>query len=158
MTESIKEEFWDRLEDARVGMLSGGDARAVPMSHYVDDDHPEQGIWFITAKQTDLAQAAAKAPQGTYIVSSTKQSLYARIDGTLHMSNDPAQLDRIWNAVADAWFEGGKQDSDVQLLQFKPTTAEVWVTGGSMKFLYEIAKSTMTDSKPDMGEHAEIIF
>ncbi|KIN64668.1 putative general stress protein 26 [Sulfitobacter noctilucicola] len=158
MTDNIKEEFWDRLEDARVGMLSAGAARAVPMSHYVDDDHPEQGIWFITAKQTDLAQAAAAGPESTFIVNSTGQSLYARIDGTLHLSHDTAQLDRLWNFVADAWFEGGKQDPDVQLLNFKPTTAEIWVTGGSMKFLYEVAKANLTDSKPDMGEHKVISF
>jgi hypothetical protein len=31
--------------------------------------------------------------------------------------------------------------------------AEVWATGGSLTFLFQIAKSKVTGDKPDMGEH-----
>ncbi|WP_281991881.1 pyridoxamine 5'-phosphate oxidase family protein [Sulfitobacter geojensis] len=158
MSDHIKKEFLDRLEDTRVGMLSAGSARAVPMSHYFDDDDPSATLWFITAKQTDLSKAAGAGTPGTFIVSSTDESLHARVEGTLSVSNDPAKLDDIWNKVAEAWFEGGKQDPDIQLLRFDPREAEVWLTGGSLKFLYEIAKAQLTDSTPDVGEHAVITF
>lgn len=158
MTDHIKKEFLDRLEDTRVGMLSAGAARAVPMSHYFDDDDPQATLWFITAKQTDLSKAAGSGTPGTFIVNSTDESLHARLEGTLSISNDAAQLDRIWSKVAEAWFEGGKQDPDIQLLRFDPKEAEVWITGGSVKFLYEIAKANLTDSKPDVGDHAVITF
>ncbi|MGC1505155.1 MAG: pyridoxamine 5'-phosphate oxidase family protein [Sulfitobacter sp.] len=158
MTDNIKKEFLDRLEDTRVGMLSAGAARAVPMSHYFDDDDPKSTLWFITAKKTDLSKAAGTGTASTFIISSTDESLHARIEGTLSASDDTAQLDKIWNKIAEAWFEGGKQDPDIQLLRFDPKEAEVWITGGSMKFLYEIAKAHLTDSKPDMGDHAVITF
>lgn len=158
MADNLKKEFLDRLEDTRVGMLSAGAARAVPMSHYFDDDDPKSTLWFITAKQTDLSIAAGSGTPGTFIVSSTDEALHARIEGTLSVSHDTEQLDKIWNKIAQAWFEGGQQDPDIQLLRFDPSEAEVWLTGGSMKFLYEIAKAHLTDSRPDMGDHAVITF
>lgn len=158
MTDSMKEKFWDRLEDVRTGMLRAEGARAVPMSHYVDDDDPENAIWFITAKGTDISNAAITGADGEYLVTSNDENLYARITGRVSVSQDKEKLDEIWNAVASAWFDGGQQDPDVQLVRFDVQEAEVWVTGGSLKFLFEVAKAHMTDEKPDMGEHAVLRF
>lgn len=156
MADDLKKQFWDRLEDTRTGMLSADGAPAVPMSHYSDDD--ENVIWFITAKDTDLGQASVPGAKGQYIVCSNDESLYARIDGTLSAVTDPATLDEIWSTVAGAWFEDGKHDPDVQLLRFVPDQAEVWATGGTLTFLYEVAKAQMTDEKPEMGQHGTIRF
>jgi len=158
MTDTLKEKFWERLEDTRTGMMAADGARAVPMSHYIDDDDKAPVIWFITAKGTDLAKSAANGATGEYIVSSTDEALYARIDGKVSVSNDAAKLDEIWNAIAAAWFEDGKRDDDLELVRFDLTEAEIWATGGSAKFLYEVAKSHLTDSKPDMGEHGTVRF
>ena len=38
------------------------------------------------------------------------------------------------------------------------TEAEVWATGGTLSFLYQIAKSKVTGEKPDMGEHFTLSF
>ncbi|QUJ75064.1 pyridoxamine 5'-phosphate oxidase family protein [Sulfitobacter albidus] len=156
MSDTLKEEFYDRLEEARAGMLSANGAPAVPMSHYADDDGGP--IWFITAKGTDLAKSAQTSVPAQYQLASAGEGLYARVDGSLVCVEDPAQLDRLWNAIAAAWFEGGKQDPDVQLMRFDPREAEVWTTGGTAQFLYEVAKSHLTDEKPDMGRHGTITF
>ncbi|MEQ6248366.1 pyridoxamine 5'-phosphate oxidase family protein [Sulfitobacter sp. HNIBRBA3233] len=156
MSTDIKKEFWDRLEDTRAGMLSTGSAPAVPMSHYADDDGGP--IWFISAKGTDLVQSAVQATPAQYIISSANEGLYARIDGTLTCVTDPAQLDKLWGAIAAAWFEDGKQDDDVQLMRFDPKEAEVWTTGGTLQFLYEITKANVQDEMPDIGKHGKITF
>lgn len=156
MSDTIKKEFWDRLADARAGMLSADGAPAVPMSHYADADHGP--IWFITAKETDLARAATTAVPAQYQIASAAAGLYARVDGTLVCVTDAAQLEKLWNSVAAAWFEGGKQDADVQLMRFDLAQAEIWTTGGTMQFLYEITKANMTDEMPDMGRHATVAF
>ncbi|KZY05710.1 MULTISPECIES: pyridoxamine 5'-phosphate oxidase family protein [unclassified Sulfitobacter] len=158
MSDSLKETFWDRLADTRTGMLATKDSRAVPMSHYIGEDSGRNVLWFITANGTDLSRAAATGASAEYLVSSNDESLYARIDGRVTQSDDKAQLDKLWNGVAGAWFEDGKQDSDVQLIRMDLTEAEVWATGGSMHFLYEIAKAHLTDEKPDMGEHGTLRF
>lgn len=153
---SLKNTFWDRLADVRTGMLSADTSRAVPMSHYTDAE--TGNIWFITANGTDVATSATGGAKAEYIVSSDKEGLYARIDGTLSAVTDPDKLDELWNAVAAAWFEDGKRDPDTQLVKFTPNQAEVWTTDGALSFLYEIAKANMTDESPDTGNHGTITF
>ncbi|WP_323718607.1 pyridoxamine 5'-phosphate oxidase family protein [Paracoccus aminovorans] len=150
--------FWDRLEKVNSGMLGLVEApRLVPMSHYVDRD--SRTLWFITAKGTDLVQAVAGGGKpALHAVADESGGLFARLDGTLALSDDRAKLDELWNAVASAWFEEGKQDPDLQLMRLDLTGAEIWLTGGSMRFLYEIAKSKVTGAKPDMGEHFALSF
>lgn len=151
-------QFWSRLDDINSGMLGvTQDSRLVPMSHYTD--RKVGVLWFITAKDTDLARSVASGPQDAmHVVSDAGQGLYARIHGTLSLSDNRAKLDELWNAVASSWFEDGKQDPDVQLLRLDLTEAEVWATGGSMAFLYQIAKSKITGDKPDMGDHYFLTF
>jgi general stress protein 26 len=156
MSESLKKEFWDRLEDTRAGMLATDGGRAVPMSHYVDRD--ANALWFITANGTDLAQTAQSGAAAEYLISSTNESLYARIDGRVQAVTDPAKLDELWSAVAAAWFEDGRKDDDIQLVRMNLSEAEVWATGGSMSFLYQIAKANITKEKPDMGDHGVLRF
>ena len=156
MSESLKKEFWDRLDDTRAGMLATDGGRAVPMSHYVDRD--ANALWFITANGTDLAQTAQSGADAEYLISSTNESLYARIDGRVQAVTDPAKLDELWSAVAAAWFEDGRKDDDIQLVRMDLSEAEVWATGGSMSFLYQIAKANITKEKPDMGDHGVLRF
>lgn len=151
-------QFWSRLDDINSGMLGvTQDSRLVPMSHYTD--RKVGVLWFITAKDTDLARSVASGPQDAmHVVSDGGQGLYARIHGTLSLSDNRAKLDELWNAVASSWFEDGKQDPDVQLLRLDLTEAEVWATGGSMAFLYQIAKSKITGDRPVMGDHYSLTF
>lgn len=155
---SDRDTFWKRLDGINAGMLGcAPDWRLVPMSHYADRD--QSVLWFITADGTDLVKAVEGGPQqAVHVVSEGGDKLYARIEGTLELSNDKAKLDEIWNAVASSWFEDGKQDEDVRLLKLKLSTAEVWATTGGLGFLYEVAKSKVTGAKPDMGEQYEIAF
>ena len=156
MSNELKTEFWDRLEDTRAGMLATDGGRAIPMSHYIDRD--ANALWFITAKGTDLAQVAQSGAAAEYLVSSSNESLYARIDGRVQAVTDPAKLDELWSAVAAAWFEDGRKDDDIQLVRMDLKEAEVWATGGSLSFLYEIAKANVTKEKPDAGDHGTLHF
>lgn len=158
--DDLKHEFWDRIEDVRSGMLGiKGEGRLVAMSPQIDDDLPGQ-IWFITAKGTDLAKGVAAGPRDAqFVISDDAQGIYADIDGTLTHSTDREALDEVWSFVADSWFEGGKADPDVCLLQFTPKQAEVSITpASSVMFLYEMAKAQITGEKPDMGAQGVITF
>ena len=158
-TTDLKAKFWDRLAKVQAGMLGlKSDNRLVPMSPNLDDDPNE--VWFITAQGTDLVNACTTGPQeGVMVVSDAKAGLYADIAGTLSLSTDRAKLDELWNAVASAWYEDGKDDPDVRLLKFVPSSAEVWLTDTSaLKFLFEIAKGNLTDRQPDMGDHGSLRF
>ncbi|WBU51836.1 pyridoxamine 5'-phosphate oxidase family protein [Paracoccus sp. SCSIO 75233] len=155
MTQEIKTEFRDRLESIRTGMLEV-DGRFLPMSHNMIDGDPD--LWFITAKDTPMAKAAAgQGVQARYMICSDGKGLYADIEGELSLSDDKEKLDAVWGMVASSWFEEGKEDPDLQLVRYTPNKAEIWVTeGGALGFLYEVAKSKVTGKQPDLGTHTSI--
>lgn len=157
-TQDLHQAFWDRLDSLDAGMLGlSDDRRFIPMSHYTDRDAGK--LWFITAKETDLAKSLSGSERDAmHIVCDSGKGLFTRIEGRLSLADDPAKLDELWNAVASSWFEDGRDDSDIQLLRFDLAAAETWITGGSMAFLYQIAKSKATGDKPDLGEHITLNF
>lgn len=156
MTTDRKEEFRKRLEGVRTGMLEV-EGRYVPMSHSLTDG--DDYIWFLTARETDMAKAAKQGDQARYVVSSDDKGLYADIEGHLQEVTDPETLDEIWNVVAASWFEDGKRDPDLVLVRYTPKTAEVWLTeGGAIKFFYQVARANITGKHPDMGSRFTLNF
>lgn len=156
----LMHEFWGRMDDVQAGMLGLKNSdRLVPMSPSVDGTAPGH-IWFITAHGTDLAEATAHGPQpAKFVVADGGAGLYADVDGTLAQITDKTTLDDIWSVFAAAWFEDGKDDTDVCLLRFTPAKTEMSVTPTSgAKFLYEIAKGNMTAQKPDVGTSGIVTF
>lgn len=150
--------FWDRLSDVNAGFLStkNGAARPVPMSHQLRDG--DATIWFISARDTDLAEAAEQGgTEATYVVAEGSDGLYAVVEGKLFQNNDPALRDELWSTVADSWFEAGKDDPKACILGLVPGTAEVWLTPKSgLSFAFNIAKAQMTGKQPDVGSHGPI--
>ena len=155
-TPDNREEFWDRLEDCRTGMLEV-EGKFVPMTHNLE---PEDGnIWFLTAKGTGMAAAAAAGAATRYIVCSDSESVYAAIEGSLSESNDRQKLDEVWSVMASAWYEEGKEDPDLVLVRMKPAAAEVWLGPESgVKFLFSMAKAKITGEEPDFGSHFKLEF
>ena len=156
LTHEQKDTFWDRMGDVRAGMLHTDPDRVVPMSHYVDTER--NCLWFITADGTDCHEAAQAGKTVHYVVAEAKAQIYAKIDGSLSVSNDSEKLDELWSPIAAAWFDDGREDKDVRLVQFTPSHAEAWMTDGGAGFFYQIAKANVTDAKPDMGDHGVIRF
>lgn len=148
--------LFDRLGDVTAGMLMTGPDSHIPMSPYADAD--ARVLWFITFEGSAAHQAAIEKRDSHFLVADKDAKLYADISGQLQAVTDPATLDDLWSRVAGAWFDEGRDDPSVRLLRFVPDTAEVWLTEGGAKFLYEITRANLTDHTPDVGEHAVITF
>ena len=156
MTTDRKEEFYDRLKGIQAGMLQVGD-RYLPMSpNLVEGD---KTIWFITAKETPMAKEASKGTDARLVLSSEDKGLYADVSGHLSVSHDREKLDEVWNVVASSWFEDGKRDDDVLLVSYQPSSAEVWMSeGGTINFLYQMARAQITGKHPDLGSNFTLQF
>lgn len=156
MTDTLKDTFWDRLDDITAGMLSTPSAPPRPMAHSAK--RKDNMLWFITATGTDIAEAAKGGAKAQYTLASGQGQLYAAVEGTLSEVNDPDKLDEIWSPMAAAWFEEGRKDDDIVLVGFKPTRAEVWETDGKAKTLFEMARANMGHDTPDVGKHGHLTF
>lgn len=153
-------QLFDEMDQVKAGMLGvdGSGQHMQPMSHYIERD--ARKLWFITASDTDLVRATGPATTAQFCVIGKKQDYYACLKGPLRISDDAEKLDAIWNAVAAAWFEDGRDDAKVTLLEMPLTEAAVWsTTGSSIVFGLEIARAHLSDKhRPDVGEHKIIDF
>ncbi|MCU0790284.1 MAG: pyridoxamine 5'-phosphate oxidase family protein [Nitratireductor sp.] len=152
-----KEQLWDVLESVNGVMLgSGGKEHMQPMSPNVARD--EERIWFFTRNTTDIAKAAEKRPQVHLCVIGNDHDYHACIRGTLAVSDSPEHIERFWNPVSGAWFDG-KDDPELTMLVFTPVDAAIWAsTGSSVRFGWEVLAANVTDREPDMGERASVTF
>ena len=114
--------------------LDRGHAR--PMTAQVEggpDGAPRGPIWFFTATDNALAAAIGTGQVPAFAHFASKgHDLFACIHGTLSIDNNPAAIDRLWNAYVAAWYEGGKADPKLVLLRFDPDHAEVWKDASSI--------------------------
>lgn len=132
----LEKEFWKALHQDRVAMLGLAgveEGHSQPMSALLLDEHEHSGgpIWFFTAKDTHLAQALGSGHRAQLHFSSKGHELFAAVHGQLTPSGDRAIIERLWNRWIAAWFEGGKDDPNLQLLRFDADRAQVWLNENS---------------------------
>lgn len=154
--QDLKAAFWDRMDDAGSGMLAAKGTDPRPMAHHARKD--DGALWFLTAKDTDIGEDAAAGKEARYQIADGSAKIYGYVDGSLSVETDRAKLDEIWSPVDAAWFENGKDDPDVRLVRFTPKSAEVWVSDGTAKALYDMATSAMGDGKASPGQQGKIRF
>ncbi len=129
----IEAKFWKAVESDRtmmVGLVGVEGGLGQPMTAQLDDAEPGKRrgpIYFFTAKDTDLVQEMGERHRAVINFSAKGHSLFAAIEGELVLDRDAATIDRLWNRFVAAWFEGGKNDPNLQLLRFEPRDAHIWL-------------------------------
>jgi general stress protein 26 len=147
--------LFDALDDVRTGMLGihGSDQHLQPMTHFGDREAGK--IWFITARDTDLAKSVRAGKEARFTVVSTAQDFHACVAGKLSQVEDRKKIEEVWSPMIDAWFEGGLEDPNAVLLELDISEASMWAsTSNPFRFGYQIAKANLTEgNQPDVGEH-----
>ena len=156
MSTNLKETFWNKMSKVQVVLLGAGGGTPVPMVPLTRQD--DGAIWFITAADHDTFKAAKSSQTAEIFLCDSGASLYGTIKGTLSASSDSNKLDELWTPMAAAWFEKGRDDDAVRLMKYTPTKAEIWVSDGTAKYLYETIKANFTEDTPDVGEYGIVEF
>ena len=136
-TQEITAKFWKALRSdmtLMLGLDGVEDGHAQPMTAQLDSDEDHGPIWFFTSKEADLTKELREG-QGSRALAhfaSKGHDLFASIHGSLSLSNDRAVIERLWNPFVAAWFEGGRDDTKLQLLRLDPERAQVWLNGSSL--------------------------
>ena len=152
MTRDQAQEVWDYIKDIKVAMITSHDGellRARPMRHENEDF--DGVLWFFTSKASDKVAEFAEDARVCAGYSDPSSATYVSLSGTVKFTDDPALIDKLWNAEAASWFPDGKQDPNVALMGLYVTQAEVWdSTRSGMVKLYQIAKANLTGSAPEL--------
>ncbi|KAF0677207.1 pyridoxamine 5'-phosphate oxidase family protein [Profundibacterium mesophilum] len=155
-----RKRIFKELDDVRAGMLGieGSEQLSQPMTHHA---FPEEGVLrFITSRQTDLAEAIGSGRTARYVVISKNHDFWMTLRGEMTVSNDREKIDEIWSRVSAAWFDEGREDPEVTMLELRLTDGSAWAaTGNPLVFGWEILRANMDEEhKPEIGEQAEIRF
>jgi general stress protein 26 len=154
-----EKQLWEEIEDIHAGMLGidGSGQHMQPMAPYVDRD--SRCIWFFTSRSSDLVEALGNGAKAHFTVVGEGHDYHACIAGRLTVNNDRRKIDEYWSPVVAAWYEKGKDDPEVTLLQFRPLDAAIWASPSSaLRFGWEIAKANLTKSEPDVGVRNHVQF
>ncbi len=156
--EDIEAKLWKTLDDERIGMLglcNDGSSHFHPMTAFCDR---EMGtIWFFTRRDAELVRNMIQGGKAMFNLVSKDRDLWACIGGSLTEQHDAERIEKYWSPVVAAWFPEGKDDPELTLLRLDAEDAEVWVSNkGPIRFALEIAKANLTDTEPNLGDHARL--
>lgn len=131
----VTEKLWKALRSDRTVMLGSAEideGHAQPMTAVADSERNDGPLWFFTAKDVDLVKALGPGKPAFIHFASKGHDLFAAIQGTLIRTNDRTTIDRLWNSFIAAWYKGGKDDPNLQLLRFNPDRAQIWLNENSL--------------------------
>jgi len=128
--QEFEAKFWKSIRSDMTVMLSVAGIDPRPMTAHFDG--LKKTIFFFTAKDTEIAQKAARSKKATLVYSAKDHDLFATVHGTMKIDADRETVDRLWNRYVAAWFEKGKDDPKLCLLRFEPADAQVWLDASSV--------------------------
>ena len=120
----------------------------------IDDDGT---IWFMSRKGSDKNEQI-KADDTVYLqYLDTSKHHYLSITGSAGIITDRSKIEELWNPMAKAWFEEGKDDPAISLIRVTPTEGHYWDTkNGKLVTMLKIAAAAVTGSKDYGGVEGDI--
>jgi Uncharacterized stress protein (general stress protein 26) len=127
----------------------------VPMSRQEVDE--EGTIWYICSAESETFKNISQDPRVSLFYADPKNYTFLSINGTASLSRDQERIDRYWNKMMEGWFEKGKEDPNIQLLQVTPKDAHYWDSNSNrIVNLLKMLKATVTGETEDIGKEGDL--
>lgn len=123
----ITQRFWKALKSdmfVMLGVDGVDDGHAQPMTAQLLDDGY---IYFFTTRNNTIVQNMHENQRAIATFVSKGHDLFATINGNLAEDQDRVKIDELWNPHVAAWYEGGKDDPQLQLIRLDPDSAQIWL-------------------------------
>lgn len=148
----------DLSESARICMFCT-DLDALPNSSRpmsLKETDEEGNLWFISSDQSHKNFEIKNDNRVQLYFMNNGSSEYLSIYGKAFIYKDQATIEEKWSAMANAWFEDGKEDSKVSIIRVTPTETYYWETkAGKFISLLNFATAAITGSTTDNDDGRE---
>ncbi len=155
--ERLEKKLWDELDGSSpfvmLGLQGVEDSRTRPMTVQIDDDGPGRQIYFFADKHESLVADLGQSHRAIASFSSKGHDLFAHIHGDLAIDQDRAVIDRLWNPMIAAWYEGDKDDPNLVLLRFDTGVANIWESSKEGLVTAALEALGADPDTPDVDEH-----
>lgn len=153
--------LWEIVKHVRFGMFThrhaDGTLHAHPLTTQNKSLEPDMMLYFFVSKKTELGQRVTADGNVAVSYADLAKDTYVSITGQASVSEDKAMKESLFNALAKAWFPGGVNDPDLELVQVRIVDAEYWdIKESKTTQLFKMAAAAVTGTPPDMGEHREL--
>lgn len=143
------------IKDVKFAMVTTttdeGHLHARPMT--TQEKEYDGDLWFIGAKDSEGVADMKARPQVNISFANPEKQKYLSITGTAELIEDQAKLDELWSDFYKAFFEGGKQDPNIQLIKISAHGAEFWEGEGKIRTLFQLAKGMIKGQQTDLGKN-----
>ncbi len=158
---SFQDDLWELIKDIRFAMLTHRHADGSLHSHPLTTQNrslkPGEPLYFFVSKQTEVGQRLGADGNVCLSYADLKEDRWISVSGQATISEDMDTKKKLFNALAKAWFPGGAEDPDLQLVEVRIVNAEYWdIKESKVTQLLKMATAAVTGNKPDMGEHREL--
>jgi len=147
----LKKHLWDKMTAGpfvMIGLEGGGHHEPLTVQL---DKHQVDRLYFFIGRDNRMAKGGRAMLQFV----SKGQDFFACLSGTARVDDDRAQIDKLWNKQAEAWFPGGKSDPNLALLRFDIDDAELWEAdmslAGKVKMIFGLKVNPSEE-----GSHARL--
>lgn len=158
------EVLWDLIKDTKFAMLSHRHSDGTLHSHPLTTQNKalDEGgsLYFFVSRKTEVGQRLQQDGNVNLAYANPGKDTWVSVTGHAVIREDLEKKKELFNVIAKAWFPGGPEDPDLELVEVVIDEAEYWnVKENKLLQLFKMAKAAATGTKPKkMGEHAELDF
>lgn len=135
--------------------VNNGKMNVAPMSRQEVDENGN--IWFLAHVESHTCKNIEKDDNVVLNFANASNYEFLSVHGTATSSRDLARIDKYWNKMMEAWFEKGKEDPSIRIIQVNPSDAEFWETkDGKVITFLKVAASALTGKSVDTGNEGKL--
>ncbi|MBD8704292.1 pyridoxamine 5'-phosphate oxidase family protein [Frigoribacterium sp. CFBP9039] len=138
------------LDKGRIGILTtqGSSQHLVSRPLAIVDREFDGKVYFFTPDPSPKTDDVRAHPQVNVAVETGKG--YLSLSGKATVVKDAEIIDELWTTAAEAWFDQGRDDPTVALLEVDVETAEYWVSNEPKAItMLKYAKAAITGGHPE---------
>ena len=156
-----RDKLWHLIKDMKFAMFThrhtDGQLHAHPLTTQNRSLDDTGMLYFFVSRNTELGQRIRADGNVCLAYGDPGKDTWVSISGTARVSEDAALKKKLFNPIVKAWFPGGVDDPNLELLEVKIQHAEYWdIHESKMTQLLKMATAAVTGNPPDMGEHREV--
>ena len=159
-----RDTLWNLIKHTRFCMLShrhgDGSLHSHPLTTQNKALEADGCLYFFVSKSTEVGQRLQQDGNVNLSYADPGKDCYVSISGAARVLDDAAKKKELFNTIAKAWFPGGPEDPDLELVEVKIDEAEYWnVKENKLLQLLKMGRAAATGNPPKkMGEHQELQF
>lgn len=114
-------------------------------------------MWYLCSKDSDIAKQVEKQSNVDILYADTGSNDYLALKGKGTVGRDQAAIDKYWSAFAKAYFDDGKDDSNIRTIKVEPDRGHYWESkDGKIISLAKILITAATGAKLDEARMGDI--